>query len=118
MIGVMNISSAGRIEINVIEISGEGAKQRRARRDLADVWCDEAADHQDEALKEHPDQARLPALDRIAGLERDRQHDHEGDDEHVRHAHARRQRTHVGRGPSFPPAGKRAKRSRTWTGTS
>ena len=32
----------------------------------------------------------------IAGLERDRQHDHEGDDEHVRHADARRQRADVG----------------------
>ena len=37
----------------------------------------------------------LPALDRIAGLERDRQHDHERDDEHVRHADARGQRAHV-----------------------
>ena len=75
--------------------AGERAEQRRARRDPADVGRDEAADHQDEALEEHPDQAGLPALDRIAGLQRDRQHDHEGDDEHVRHADARRQRADV-----------------------
>ena len=43
------------------------AKQRRARRDLADIGRDEAADHQDEALEEHPDEARFPALDRIVG---------------------------------------------------
>ena len=31
----------------------------------------------------------------IAGLQRDRQHDHKGDDEHVRHADARRQRADI-----------------------
>src|SRR2546423_3655932 len=65
MIGVMYISSAGRMEMKVMENAGERAEQRRPRRDLADVGGDEAADHQDEALEEHPDQARLPALDRI-----------------------------------------------------
>ena len=35
--GVMNISSAGRIEMKVIGDAGERAEQRRARRDLADV---------------------------------------------------------------------------------
>ena len=76
--------------------AGERAKQRRARRDFPDVGRDKAADHQHEALEEHPDQARRPALDRIAGLDRDRQHDHEGDDEHVRNADARRQRADIG----------------------
>ena len=76
--------------------TGERTEQRSARRDLADIRRDEAADHQDEALEEHPDEARFPALDRIVGLERDRQHDHEGDHEHVRHADARRQRADIG----------------------
>ena len=71
--------------------AGERAEQGGARRDLAHDGRDEAADHQDEALEEHPDQAGFPALDRVAGLERDRQHDHEGDDEHMRHADARGQ---------------------------
>ena len=75
--------------------AGKRAEQRRARRDLPDVGRDEAADHQDKALEEHPDQAGGPALDGIAGLDRDRQHDHEGDDEHVRHADARRQRADI-----------------------
>jgi len=74
------------MEMNVMETPG---------RDLADIGGDEAADHQDEALKEDPDQACFPALDRIIGLERDRQHDHEGNDEHVRHAHARGQRADI-----------------------
>jgi hypothetical protein len=36
MSGVMNISSAGFIEMKVIETAGESAKQRGARRDLPD----------------------------------------------------------------------------------
>ena len=44
--------------------AGERAEQRRTRRDLPDDRSDEAADHQHEALDEHPRQARLPALDR------------------------------------------------------
>ena len=75
--------------------TGERPQQRGARRDLAHDRRDEAADHQNEALKEHPDQAGFPALDRIIGGQRDRQHDHEGHDEHVRHADARRQRANI-----------------------
>ncbi len=65
--GVMNISSAGRIEMKAIDTpasvpssAARGVIWRMIRRD-------EAADHQDEALDEHPDQAGFPALDRIAG---------------------------------------------------
>jgi hypothetical protein len=75
--------------------TGERSEQRRARGDLADIGSDKAADHQDEALKEHPYQAGFPAFDRIVGLKGDRQHDHESHDEHVRHAHTRGQRAHV-----------------------
>src|SRR6204780_4119769 len=71
--------------------AGERTEQRRARRDLANDRRDEAARHQDEALDEHPGQSRLPGLDRIVGPEQDRQHHHESDDEHMRHAGARRQ---------------------------
>ena len=67
------------------------AEQRRARRDLADVRRDKAADHQDEALEEDPDEPSRPAFQGIAGLDGDRQHDHEGHDEHVRDADAGRQ---------------------------
>ena len=76
--------------------AGERAEQRRARRDLADDRRDEAARHQDETLDEHPGEACLPGLDGIVGPEEDRQHDDEGDDEHVRHADARRQGADVG----------------------
>ena len=76
--------------------AGERAEQRRARRDAADDRRDEAAGHQDEALHEHPGEPSLPCLHRIFGLEQDRQHDDEGDDEHVRHADARGQRADVG----------------------
>ena len=75
--------------------TGKCAEQCRSRRDPADVGRDEAADHQDETLEEHPDEAGGPALHRIAGFQRDRQHDHERDDEHVRHTDARRQRADV-----------------------
>src|SRR4029077_13346431 len=58
--------------------AGERAEERGAGRDLADHRRDEAADHQDEALKEDPDEPRLPALDRIAPRGGYRQHHHEG----------------------------------------
>ncbi|MET3250444.1 hypothetical protein ABIA29_000688 [Bradyrhizobium japonicum] len=76
--------------------AGERAEQRRARRDSSNERRDEAADHENKTLEEHPDEAGRPALERIAGLDRDRQHDHEGDDEHVRHADARGQRADIG----------------------
>ena len=70
--------------------ASQRAKQRGAWRNHADIGGDEAADHQNEALEENPDEARFPALDRITGRQGDRQHDHERDDKHVRHADARR----------------------------
>ena len=96
----------------------ERAQQRGARRDLADEGRDEAADHQDEALEEHPDQPRLPGLDGVVGLGQDRQHDHERDDEHVRHAHARRAARTRRCGPCAWQGDRRAMRSRRWRGTS
>ena len=68
--------------------AGERAEQRGARRDPANDGGDEAAGHQHEALDEHPGQSRLPGLNGIVGLGQDGQHDHKGDDEHVRHADA------------------------------
>jgi hypothetical protein len=76
--------------------AGQGAEQGRPGRDFSNIGRDESPDHQNKTLEEHPDQASRPALDRIAGLDSDRQHDHEGDDEHVRHADAGRKRTDVG----------------------
>ena len=52
---------------------------------------------------------RLP----VAVLQIDRQHDHEDDDEHVRHARAVRHRRHVGCGP---PSLRAARRGRRRTG--
>jgi len=46
----------------------ERPEQRGTRRDAADDRRNEAADHQDEALKENPGQSSFPALDRIVGL--------------------------------------------------
>jgi hypothetical protein len=43
-----------------------------------------------------PSSAARGVIHGIAGLDRDRQHDHEGDDEHMRHGDARRQRADVG----------------------
>ena len=76
------------IRLDGAPVEGERAEQRGAWRDPADIRRDEAADHQDEALEEYPDEAGRPALQRIAGLERDRQHDDERDHEHMRHADA------------------------------
>ena len=75
--GVMNISSAGFIEMKVIETPASVPSSAARGVILRMIGADEAADHQHEALDEHPGQPRLPALDRIAGLERDRQHDDE-----------------------------------------
>jgi hypothetical protein len=75
--------------------AGQGAEERGARRDPPDHGGDETADHQDEALDEDPGEPRLPGLQRIAGGELDRQHDHEDHDEHVRHADAGGQRADV-----------------------
>ena len=93
--GVMYISSAGRMEMKVTETPARRAEEGCPRRDSAYDRREEATDHQDEALKEHPDQASLPTLDRIVRLKRDREHYHESDDKHVRHAHARWQRADV-----------------------
>ena len=62
--GVMYISSAGRIEMKVTETPAS-VPSRAARGVILRMYGrDEAADHQDEALEEHPDQAGLPALHR------------------------------------------------------
>ena len=58
--------------------------------------ADEAADHQHEALDEHPGEPRAPCLQRIAGADQDRQHHDEDDDEHMRDADPRRQRADIG----------------------
>jgi hypothetical protein len=47
--------------------AGQRAQEGGAGRDPADEGGDEAAQHQDEALHEHPGEAGFPALDRIAG---------------------------------------------------
>src|SRR5580658_7393052 len=78
MTGVMYICMAGCIAMNVTETPAS-VPSSAARGDLADDRRDESADHQDEALKEHPDQAGFPSLDRVVGLQGDRQHDHERD---------------------------------------
>ena len=57
--------------------------------------ADEAADHQHEALHEHPREPGLPGLHRIPRLREDRQHHDERDHEHVRNADAGRQRAHI-----------------------
>ena len=115
--GVMNICSAGVIEMNVIDTPASVPSSAARGVILRIDRSDEAADHQHEALDEHPGQPRFPALDRIAGLARDRQHDDERDDEHVRHADARRQRAHIGAPGLLAPAGRRATRSTAWRGT-
>ena len=66
--GVMNISSAGRMEMNVIDTPASVPSSAARGVILRIDRPDEAADHQHEALNEHPRQARFPSLDRIAGL--------------------------------------------------
>ena len=65
MIGVMNMSNAGFIEMKVMETPASVPSSAARGRDLADDGSDEAADHQDEALDEDPGQAGFPALDRV-----------------------------------------------------
>ena len=117
MTGVMNISSAGRMEMKVIDTPASVPSSAARGVILRMTGAMKPPDHQHEALDEHPGEPRLPALDRIAGLERDRQHDHEHDDEHVRHADARGQRADVGAPGLLAPAGRRATRSRACSGT-
>ncbi len=75
--------------------AGEGAEQGGARGDPPYDRRRESANHQYEALHEHPGQAGLPGLHRIMGLLQDRHHHDESHDEHMWHADARRQCTHV-----------------------
>ena len=62
--GVMNISSAGRIEMKAIDTPASVPSSAARGVILRMIGRDEAADHQHEALDEHPGQAGLPALDR------------------------------------------------------
>jgi hypothetical protein len=60
--GVMNICSAGAMEMKCDRDTGQGPEQSGARSDLANNRPDEASNHQDEALDENPRQTRFPAL--------------------------------------------------------
>ena len=63
----------------------ERAEHRRLRRVLADVRPDERPDQHDDPDDERPRQAGRPGRQRVVRPQVDRQHDHEDDDEHVRH---------------------------------
>ena len=94
-IGVMNISSAGFMEMKVIETPASAPSSAAFGVMRADDRSEKAARHQHEALDEDPRQAGLPPLHGVPRGQLDRQHDDERDDEHVRHADPRGQRAHV-----------------------
>ncbi len=93
--GVMYISSAGRIEMKVTETPASVPSS--AARGVI-LRMNGAMKPPIIRIKLWKNTQTRPAdqpFERIAGLDRDRQHDHEGDDEHVRHADARGQRADV-----------------------
>jgi hypothetical protein len=61
----------------------------------ANRWPDEGADQHDDADDESPSESCLPGEQRVVGSQINRQHDHENDDEHVRHARTIRHGRHV-----------------------
>ena len=83
------------MEMKVTETPARRAEEGCPRRDSAYDRREEATDHQDEALEKHPHETRFPTLDWVVRLERDREHYHESDDKHVRHAHAGGQRADI-----------------------
>ena len=66
--GVMYMSSAGRSEMKAIDTPASAPSRAARGVILRMIGANEAAGHQHEALHEHPGEAGLPALDRIAGL--------------------------------------------------
>ena len=75
--------------------AGQCPEHRRAWRVLPDRRADERADHDDDADEERPGEPGLPGLHDVAGLAEDRQHDHEGHEEVVRHGRSVRHRRDV-----------------------
>ena len=62
IIGVMNISSAGRMEMKVIDTPASVPSRAARGVILRMIGREEAADHQDEALEEDPDEPGLQPL--------------------------------------------------------
>jgi len=69
MSGVMNMSSAGRIEMKVMETPARVPRRAAARSNAANQWSDEAPDHQNEALDEDPSKAGFPSLNWVTVLD-------------------------------------------------
>ena len=67
---VVNIWTAGAIEIKVTRNACKRAEQRGARGDPSDHRADKSPDHQHEALDKYPGEPGFPAFDRIAGRQR------------------------------------------------
>ena len=91
-----HICAAGRIEMKVIEMPASVPSMAARGVSLRMYGPTNAPIMHDDADHERPRQAGLPGLHRILGVQVDRQHDHEDDDEHVRHAGAVRQCRDVG----------------------
>ena len=94
--GVMNISCAGRIEMNAIDTPASVPSSAARGVILRTIGATKPPAISTKLWTNTQTRPASQPLIGIAGLERDRQHDHEHDDEHVRHADARRQRADVG----------------------
>ncbi len=92
----MNISSAGRIEMNAIDTPASVPSSAARGVILRTIGATKPPAISTKLCTNTQTRPASQPLIGIAGLERDRQHDHEHDDEHVRHADARRQRADVG----------------------
>ena len=94
--GVMNISSAGRIEMNAIDTPASVPSSAARGVILRTIGAMKPPAISTKLWMNTQTSPASQPLIGIAGLERDRQHDHEHDDEHVRHADAGGQRADVG----------------------
>ena len=74
------------MEMKVERDAGQGAEHRRAGRVLADVGPTKAPIRTMMPMMNAHARPGLPGAPSFPGRRADRQHDHEDDDEHVRHA--------------------------------
>ena len=94
--GVMYICNAGRIEMNVIDTPASVPSNAARGVILRTIGAMNPPIIRMKLWKNTQTRPASQPFDRVFGLgQRDRQHDHERDDEHVRHADARGQRANI-----------------------
>ena len=93
--GTSQIWNAGRIEMKAIEMPASVPSIAARGVNLRMVGPTKAPISTMTPMMKAQARPGLPGQDRVVGLQVDRQHDHEDDDEHVRHARPVGHRRHV-----------------------